>query len=393
MSIPEPKPNGLSSGESIPGLEPVDPSELALGETPVVEEVVYVPATGTGEPPVVEEVTPSRPGFGFGKALLWCLAFLLVQIIPAVIVVALLVLLRASHTNDIVKTIDIVMHESQTTQILLFIGPCSGIAFFLLVAPYAVGRDWKRKLAMQRPYLEHVILTLLLTFPFLTFSIALDFAIQGWFSDSKIPGTKVYYDIVSPMKTWPWWFLVLAMSVGPAINEELWCRGFLGQGLVGRYGMMLGIVFSSLLFGIIHLLPQQVIAGAVMGIILHLVYVASRSILIPMLLHFLHNALLLLADNEDLRLPIATSLQYAYVESTLFMLLTATVMAFAIGWAFWKSRVRIYAPEGWEVHRPHVEMPEEGILPDRAVMGRIPALAILALIVSTTLFAAVWFGI
>ena len=44
------------------------------------------------------------------------------------------------------------------------------------------------------------------------------------------------------MDQWPWPFAVLVIGLGPGLGEELWCRGFLGRGLVGRYGVVLGVL-------------------------------------------------------------------------------------------------------------------------------------------------------
>ena len=89
----------------------------------------------------------------------------------------------------------------------------------------------------------------------------------------------------------PWWFTVFAIGIGPGVVEELWCRGFLGRGLVGRYGWPLGIGLTSLFFGLLHMFPPwYVLATAVMGVGLHLVYFASRSLWVPMLLHALNNS-------------------------------------------------------------------------------------------------------
>jgi membrane protease YdiL (CAAX protease family) len=89
----------------------------------------------------------------------------------------------------------------------------------------------------------------------------------------------------------PWWLVLLAIAVGPALNEELWFRGYLGRGLVGRYGPTAGILLTSLLFGVAHLSVVQGTYAAVLGLWLHLAYRATRSLWVPVLGHFLNNAL------------------------------------------------------------------------------------------------------
>src|SRR5262249_5460877 len=89
----------------------------------------------------------------------------------------------------------------------------------------------------------------------------------------------------------PWWAAMLIIAVTPAFSEEFWCRAFLGRGLVGRHGLFMGIAWTSLFFGAIHVFPQQAAMAVIMGAVLHSAYVASRSLLIPMLMHYLNNSL------------------------------------------------------------------------------------------------------
>ena len=91
---------------------------------------------------------------------------------------------------------------------------------------------------------------------------------------------------------------MLIVAIGPALWEELWCRGFLGQGLASRYGNLGSVLLTSLLFGMIHIDPQQGAFAFLMGIVLYLCYLASRSILIPMLMHFINNTLEVLDGSQ-----------------------------------------------------------------------------------------------
>ena len=89
----------------------------------------------------------------------------------------------------------------------------------------------------------------------------------------------------------PWYITFLSVSLGPAFVEEMWCRGFLGRGLSARYGLAGGVVITSLLFGLLHMDPSQLLVITLMGAYLHFVYLASRSIWVPILLHMLNNGL------------------------------------------------------------------------------------------------------
>src|SRR5262249_25780361 len=61
-------------------------------------------------------------------------------------------------------------------------------------------------------------------------------------------------------------------------------------GLVGRHGALIGVLLASAIFGAIHLNLPQGLWAFVMGCCLHLAYLATRSLWVPVLLHFINNA-------------------------------------------------------------------------------------------------------
>jgi membrane protease YdiL (CAAX protease family) len=90
------------------------------------------------------------------------------------------------------------------------------------------------------------------------------------------------------------WLTILVLGcVLPAVGEELFFRGFLGRGLVGRYGQPLGVLLTSLAFGLFHLAPERIVAATILGISLHIVYLSAKSLYAPMILHGLNNFLAL----------------------------------------------------------------------------------------------------
>jgi membrane protease YdiL (CAAX protease family) len=143
--------------------------------------------------------------------------------------------------------------------------------------------------------------------------------------------------------SWPLLFAVLVVGVGPGIGEELMFRGFLGRGLVGRYGVVAGVVLTSLLFGLIHLIPSQAIFAALMGIPLHYVYLTTRSLWLPMLLHFLNNGLqmALISDNGPDLSAVVRFLEVGTAQHPLPMYGGAALLVAAVGWALYRSRARL----------------------------------------------------
>src|SRR5262249_50375847 len=168
--------------------------------------------------------------------------------------------------------------------------------------------------------------------------------------------------LVEETRTWPALVAVLVIAVMPAFSEEIWCRAFLGRGLVGQYGVVCGVLITSYFFGAIHVLPHQGTMAMLMGLVLHYAYITTRSLLAPMLLHFLNNATSVLGpllgdvaknvDTDPDRMPISI-----YVCALLLL------AAVAVG--LYQSRARIVRSEGlevlgWRPAYPGVALPPPG---------------------------------
>ncbi len=88
----------------------------------------------------------------------------------------------------------------------------------------------------------------------------------------------------------PWYYLILAFAVAPAICEELAFRGLILSGFRQRGRDGLAIVFSAILFGVMHMIPQQVFNATLLGLVLGLLAVRSGSIWPAVLFHLVNNA-------------------------------------------------------------------------------------------------------
>jgi membrane protease YdiL (CAAX protease family) len=73
------------------------------------------------------------------------------------------------------------------------------------------------------------------------------------------------------------------------ILEELIFRGIILNGFLKRYSPFYAILFSSLLFGIGHVNPSQIIVASLAGAFLGWVFYKTKSLLLCILLHFVNN--------------------------------------------------------------------------------------------------------
>jgi membrane protease YdiL (CAAX protease family) len=88
---------------------------------------------------------------------------------------------------------------------------------------------------------------------------------------------------------------VTMLAVAPGIGEELLFRGFVLRRTAAHYGLWVGIVVSSLLFGLMHLDVAQSPAAALLGLYLGAVAVASRGTAAAVVCHVTNNLAVLLA--------------------------------------------------------------------------------------------------
>lgn len=121
-----------------------------------------------------------------------------------------------------------------------------------------------------------LICLLQLVLPYLYKWLGIDYNALEMFEVS--PGSGVLSSVI--------FFIVLAVL--PAIFEELLCRKAI-LNLAKRYGNLFAVVFSAMIFALIHLNMGQAIFAFVMGLIFGVIAVKTNSIKIPVLLHFLNN--------------------------------------------------------------------------------------------------------
>jgi len=270
-------------------------------------------------------------------ACLWILFFLAATQIPGALIVIAGILLKGWISGDFFAFLDIAQEKDfqESAEYAFILAPGLAIAQILTVIVgvtvlrFAAGKDWPRRIALRLPAWQHILLTLAL-FPSLVF--------LGEGVDRFV---CPYLPVIIPMENaivsfsnWPWWLGVLIIGVGPALGEELWCRGFIGRGLIANHGVIRGVLMSSLLFGIMHIEPRQVAYATVLGVVLHSVYLWTRSLLMPMLLHFMNNSLSMIQISRDgpfleflNQIEAAGALQPLYLYGGAFCLLLCTATA------------------------------------------------------------------
>lgn len=82
------------------------------------------------------------------------------------------------------------------------------------------------------------------------------------------------------------YFLILVIA---PVFEEIIFRGILLKGLLNRVKPTTAIILSSILFGVFHLTWTQLLSASLLGIIFGIIYYKSRTLIYPIIAHFLAN--------------------------------------------------------------------------------------------------------
>lgn len=216
-----------------------------------------------------------------------------------------------------------------------------GLIYSVIVLRIVIGRSWMRDIGLRHLPPFHLMLGLISLPGFIILSDLLAHALQPldhWtHSTTGIPGVgDTSAALRSLFENFHWSMAVFAIGLGPGVVEELWCRGFLGRGFIGRYGWFVGIGLSSAFFGMLHLWPPSyVLITALMGACLHFTYIASRSLWVPIAMHFTNNSFAGLASVGAIS---TESTEAALTNQPLLIVLLAGGLMLCCGLAMWQAR-------------------------------------------------------
>ena len=100
--------------------------------------------------------------------------------------------------------------------------------------------------------------------------------------------------LVNPTTWWGGVSALLALVLVAPVTEELLFRGWLLQDLKAQYGERRALVWSSVLFGLVHIEPAAVLYAMLGGLVLGAVALRTKSTLASIAMHAGVNALPLL---------------------------------------------------------------------------------------------------
>jgi len=191
------------------------------------------------------------------------------------------------------------------------------------------GHDLTRTFSLRLPSRRHLLGGLLL---FLGGTPLAWFL--AWLQSLVAPVPVEYLEAMAEMLTADslsrfLWLLVMA-AVVPAVCEEVLFRGTLLSGLRNGLPAGVAVVLSGIIFGLFHASPEtgfRILPTAWLGILLAWVVVASGSLPLAALLHFLNNGAILAL----MALPLTRELVSGTDDAPPVVLLVGAVVALLLG--------------------------------------------------------------
>jgi uncharacterized protein len=106
---------------------------------------------------------------------------------------------------------------------------------------------------------------------------------------SLIPISDFFKKVFIEFGSQTGFFSFLSIVIAAPILEELIFRGVILDGFLKRYSPTKAILFSSFLFGFIHLNPWQFVGAGIIGIFMGWVYYRTRSVSLTIIIHLSNN--------------------------------------------------------------------------------------------------------
>lgn len=90
-------------------------------------------------------------------------------------------------------------------------------------------------------------------------------------------------------------FMVVPAIVGPILEEIIFRKIIFGE-FYKRMNFFFAAILSSLVFGVIHLDPQHLLIYTTMGFVFAFLYVKTKRIIVPIIVHAAMNSLVIFAQ-------------------------------------------------------------------------------------------------
>lgn len=156
---------------------------------------------------------------------------------------------------------------------------CIGIVFLFLIRKYPLSSG-RVSLTKSTLYSVLIILAISIIYAIIAFICHPSF----W---NDYTQTLDGYDQFSRLN---FSHFLIAYILAPIIEEGLF-RGIILRGLLNKYSALFSIIFSSILFAVVHIEPSIFISTFLVGLIIGVVYYRTKSLGLVILFHLFFNVI------------------------------------------------------------------------------------------------------
>lgn len=223
-------------------------------------------------------------------------------------------------------------------------------------------------------------------------SLAILPTIQIIFYVSSFVFVPVVVDFAAEIALIPFWIAILIVGVFPSVFEEIWFRGALFKEYrAGGVSIHKVAIITGIFFGLMHINFNQAIYAASIGILYAYILYYTRSILAPMLAHFVNNGFSTLTATSESYMSWYLGLK----ETPLMFLLTmgiAAVVLMPVAVFCMMQFKKHYANTG-PIEEPATETSNEGSGTKLITWGFWAALAVFLVVTALMELALRLYGI
>ena len=189
-------------------------------------------------------------------------------------------------------------------KIIQFLG---SIGFFItpiLIYGYLVNFEFNFKKSISRQSILIVLVIMVLITPLVSFLLEWNMAINvpDWISEYDKKSDDIVLAFLKMNNYWDLVFNIIILAIIPAIGEELLFRGLLQQSLIKKIGdIHIAIFITALIFSAFHLHFSGLFPRILLGLVLGYLFYWSKSLWIPIIAHFLNNAMFVVVSYPDFK--------------------------------------------------------------------------------------------
>ena len=346
----------------------IDPVPVSLENVPAA-----LPVGATSD-------STARPGPGLPEAAGWTVMLLSAQIVASILLIVVYFAYVFVASGGRMPPNPINPADLSANAYTLVTG-LPGFLGYLVLIPLACWRISPtplRKLNFSKPSLTQALIVCSCVIPLGFVSDALySVALEWWeaFLD-RVPALGFLKDMgleeaMAGLNGASLPLLLFFLSVVPAVGEEWMLRGLIGRGLIARWGLVWGILLTSILFAVMHIDPPHVAAVFPIGIMMHIVYLTTRSFWMPILYHFLNNATVSVFTS----LVAQESIEQEEQEISWFLIAAPFILTLAAT-CLWKLRTRYVTAVGGDASRGYFSFEHYPETEARRVAPNHPVVAI-----------------